>query len=179
MGADLKEMSQMTPTEYRKKAGFGANEPYNTLSRFPKPTIAAINGFALGGGCELALACDIRIASSDAMLGLPEVSRALIPGSGGTQRLPRLIGPGRAKELIFTGKRISAAEAEKIGLVNHVCPPEELLKSASDLASAIAENAPVSVMLVKAAIDRGLDIDLRSGLDLRGGAWYNCSWNRR
>ncbi|MDA4129811.1 MAG: enoyl-CoA hydratase-related protein [Thaumarchaeota archaeon] len=164
VGADVKELAQLTPIQHRKKAKFGANEPYYSLSHFPKPTIAAINGYALGGGCEIALASDIRIASSDASIGLPEVSIGLIPGSGGTQRLPRLIGPGLAKELIFTGRRITATEAERIGVVNHVYPPEVLLKSARELAQAISENAPISLMLAKAAIDKGLDMDLPSGL---------------
>jgi enoyl-CoA hydratase len=164
VGADVKELGQLNQIQYRKRPTFGANEPYNTLSHFPKPTIAAINGYALGGGCELALACDIRLASTEASIGLPEVTRGLIPGSGGTQRLPRLIGAGFAKELIFTGKRISAVEAERIGLVNHVYPAEELMKQATELATAIAENAPIGVMLSKAAIDRGLDLDLNSGL---------------
>jgi enoyl-CoA hydratase/carnithine racemase len=164
VGADVKELGQLTPIQHRKRAKFGANEPYNSLSQFPKPTIAAINGYALGGGCEMALACDIRLAASDASIGLPEVSLALIPGAGGTQRLPRLIGPGLAKELIFTGKRITAAEAERIGLVNHIHPPEGLLKAAGELASTISDNAPMSLILAKAAIDRGLDLDLRSGL---------------
>ena len=164
VGADLKELTQVTTVQYRKKANFGANEPYNTISRFPKPTLAAINGYAFGGGCEMALACDIRVASSEAVLGLPEVSRGLMPGSGGTQRLPRLIGPGLAKEIIFSGRRVGAAEAEKIGLVNHVYPLEGLMKSTEELASTIAENAPLAVMLSKAAIDKGLDMSLQSGL---------------
>jgi enoyl-CoA hydratase len=164
VGADVKELGQLNQIQYRKKKNFGANEPYNTLSHFPKPTIAAINGYALGGGCELALCCDIRLASADASMGLPEVTRGLIAGSGGTQRLPRLIGAGLAKELIFTGKRISAAEAEKIGLVNHVYPAEELMKNATELAATVSENAPMGVMLSKAAVDRGLEMDLSSSL---------------
>jgi enoyl-CoA hydratase len=164
VGADVKELGQLDQIEYRKRTEFGSNEPYDSIYRFPKPTIAAINGYALGGGCEIALACDIRICSSDASFGLPEVTRGLIPGAGGTQRLPRLIGPGFAKELIFTGKRISAAEAERIGLVNHVYPSEDLMKNAAELALAIAENAPLGVRLSKAAIDRGLEMDLKSGL---------------
>lgn len=164
VGADVKELAQLDQIQYRKKVNFGSNEPYNSLSHFPKPTIAAINGYALGGGCEMALACDIRVCSSEASFGLPEVTRGLIPGSGGTQRLPRLIGPSLAKEIVFTGKRISSAEAEKIGLVNHVYPPEELLPKAKELALTIAENAPMAVMLSKVAIDRGLDLDLTSGL---------------
>jgi enoyl-CoA hydratase len=164
VGADVKELGQLNQIQYRKKANFGANEPYNSISHFPKPTIAAINGYALGGGCEMALACDIRICSSDASFGLPEVTRGLIPGSGGTQRLPRLIGSGLAKELIFTGKRISAQEAERIGLVNHVYSPEELMTKATELAQIIADNAPLGVFLSKAAIDRGLEMDLSSGL---------------
>ena len=163
-GVDVKELKDRTPIEARRALRLGGTEPFNTLAQYVKPTIAAINGFAVGGGCELALACDIRLAAEEAKLGQPEVIRGLLPGAGGTQRLPRLIGPGRAKELIFTGRLIDAKEAERIGLVNRVYPTEGLMRAAEELAKTIAKNAPVAVMLAKSAIDRGLDFDLMGGL---------------
>ncbi|MBI2184845.1 MAG: enoyl-CoA hydratase/isomerase family protein [Thaumarchaeota archaeon] len=163
-GVDVKELKSRTPLEARRTVKLGGTEPFNTIAQYPKPTIAAINGYAVGGGCELALACDIRLASENAKLGQPEVLRGLIPGAGGTQRLPRLVGPGLAKELIFTGKMVEAKEAERIGLVNHVYSAEELMKAAEDLAITIAKNGPVALMLSKAAIDRGLDSDITTGL---------------
>lgn len=163
-GADIKEIQTSTPVQYRKKSRLGGNEIYRSVAQFPKPTIAAINGYALGGGCELALACDIRLASTEAKLGLPEVTRGLVPGGGGTQRLPRLVGLGLAKELIFTGKLIDAKEAERIGLVNHVYPPEELLRASEELALTIGKNAPFAIRLAKSAIEKSLDVDVNTGL---------------
>lgn len=134
------------------------------LARLPMPTIAAIEGNALGGGLELALACDLRICSERAMLGLPEVRLAVIPGAGGTQRLPRVVGMALAKEMILTGRLLSAAEAERIGLVNQVVPAGEALNAANAMAAEIAQRGPVAVREAKALIDRALDLDLDAGL---------------
>jgi len=138
----------------------------NAVADIPRATIAAISGFALGGGCELALACDFRIASEKAKLGQPEILLGIIPGGGGTQRLPRLIGPARAKDLIFTGRQVSAAEALAMGLVDEVVPHDELFDHALAKAAALAAGAVVAQGLAKRAIDRGLDITLNGGLDL-------------
>jgi enoyl-CoA hydratase/carnithine racemase len=131
-----------------------------------KPLIAAINGLALGGGLELALACDIRIATTSAKLGLPEVGLGLIPGWGGTQRLPRLIGCGRAAEMILTGRAINSDEAERIGLVNKVVPDGDLLPAALEMARAIAEKSPDAIRFAKEAMQKGIDLSLKQGLDL-------------
>jgi enoyl-CoA hydratase len=138
----------------------------NAVADIPRATIAAISGFALGGGCELALACDFRVASERARLGQPEILLGIIPGGGGTQRLARLIGPARAKDLIFTGRQVDADEALAIGLVDEVVPPEAVLDRALDRAAALARGATVAQGLAKRAIDRGLDITLNGGLDL-------------
>jgi len=137
---------------------------YRQLANLPMPTIAAIEGDALGGGLELALCCDIRIASERAKLGLPEVRLAVLPGSGGTQRLPRVVGPARAKELILTGRILGAAEAERIGLVNAVVPAGEALAAADAMAAEIAERGPLAVREAKRLIDSALDLDLDAGL---------------
>jgi enoyl-CoA hydratase len=141
------------------------------VERMSKPTIAAINGYALGGGLELALACDIRIASENAQVGLPEVSLGTIPGFGGTQRLSRAVGAALAKELIFTGRRVKADEALRIGLVNKVVPLAELMATAKQLARDIAANGPQAVRLAKEVIDDGLQTDLDSGLRLEEKAF--------
>ena len=138
----------------------------NAVADIPRATIAAISGFALGGGCELALACDFRIASERAKLGQPEILLGIIPGGGGTQRLARLIGPARAKDLIFTGRQVRADEALAIGLVDEVVPPEAVLDRALERAAALAAGAVVAQGHAKRAIDRGLDITLNGGLDL-------------
>ncbi len=138
----------------------------NAVADIPRATIAAISGFALGGGCELALACDFRIASEKAKLGQPEILLGIIPGGGGTQRLARLVGPARAKDLIFSGRQVRADEALAIGLVDEVVPHDEVLDRALDKASALAAGAVVAQGLAKRAIDRGLDITLNGGLDL-------------
>lgn len=132
------------------------------LTNLEKPVIAAINGFALGGGCELALACDIRIASENAKLGQPELGLGILPGAGGTQRLPRLVGPAKAKELIFTGDIIDAREAEKIGLVNKVVPQTELMNAAKEMARKIISKGPLAVRLAKMVINQGIELDLNS-----------------
>lgn len=137
---------------------------YRQLANLPMPTIAAIEGDALGGGLELALCCDLRIASERARLGMPEVRLAVIPGSGGTQRLPRVVGPARAKELILTGRIITAAEAERIGLVNQVVPAGEARQAAATVAAEIAERGPLAVREAKRLIDAATDLDLDAGL---------------
>jgi enoyl-CoA hydratase len=162
-GADIKEMRDMTPLEARRFMLYGQSV-FNIIDNLPKPTIAAVNGFALGGGTELALSCDMILASEKAKFGLPEVSLGIHPGFGGSQRLPRLIGSAKAKELIFTGKMIDAAEAEKVGLVNKVVAPDKLHEEAKALASEILKNGQVAIRLVKSAINAGLDTTLEKGL---------------
>lgn len=169
-GADLKERAQMNETEVRQTVSL-IREMINHFEQLPQPVICAINGGAFGGGLELALACDIRMAADTAKMGLTETSLAIIPGAGGTQRLPRLIGKGRAKELIYTAKCISAFEAEKIGLVEYVVPSEQLFDKAVQTANAIVENAPIAVSQAKIAIDRGLEVDLNTGLKLEQMAY--------
>ena len=161
-GADITEMQPKSAVEGRDWAKFG-QQVFDQIENLPQPVIAAVNGFALGGGNELAMACDIRIASEKAKFGQPEVNLGITPGFAGTQRLPRLIGKGRAKELIFTGEPIDAAEAYRIGLVNKVVPPEELLPAARDLAKKIIAKGEIAVRQCKAAINRGMEMDLASG----------------
>jgi enoyl-CoA hydratase len=142
---------------------------FEALERSPKPVIAAVNGYAFGGGCELALACHVRIASENAVLGLPEVSLGVIPGYGGTQRLPRLVGPGRALELILSGRRVKADEAEKIGLVNRVVPLAALREEAEKLAQAMLKNGPLALASALEAVTRGMQLPLDQGLRLESG----------
>ena len=163
-GADIGQMSQMSAIEAKRFAEIG-HAAMALLDRSPVPTIAAVNGFALGGGCEIALACDIRIAADNALLGFPEVGLGILPGMGGTQRLPRLIGPGLANELIFSGRRIEAAEAKEMGLVNRVVAQGEALNASQQLASEISKNGPLAVRYAKAAANKSLDVDLVSGLE--------------
>jgi methylglutaconyl-CoA hydratase len=169
-GADLKERAQMNETQVRQTVSL-IRETINEFEQLPQPVICAINGAAFGGGLELALACDIRIAADTAKMGLTETSLAIIPGAGGTQRLPRLIGKGRAKELIYTAKRISAFEAEKIGLIEYAVPPEQLMEKAVQIANQVVENAPIAVAQAKIAINRGLEVDLNTGLKLEQMAY--------
>lgn len=163
-GADIAELQQLSDPFAGREAALIGQEVMNALAALPVPTVAAINGFALGGGLELALAADMRVASTGAKLGLPEVGLGLIPGYGGTQRLPRLIGKGRALELIFTGRHVGADEALQMGLVNRVA--EDALASALELAQLAAKNAPVSLGLAKEAVVRGLDLTLSEGLEV-------------
>ncbi|MBA2441703.1 MAG: enoyl-CoA hydratase/isomerase family protein [Rubrobacter sp.] len=163
-GADITAMSAMSPTEAKRFAEIG-HAAMALLDKSPIPTIAAVNGFALGGGCEIALACDIRIAAENALFGFPEVGLGILPGMGGTQRLPRLVGPAVAKELIFSARRIDAAEAQEIGLVNRVVPQGEALSAALELADQIATNGPLAVRYAKAAANKALDTDLVNGLE--------------
>src|ERR1700741_2958759 len=156
-GADISELAQQTPVNGKEFSIYGQSVAH-LLETMGKPSICAINGFALGGGCELALSCSIRIASKTAKLGQPEVKLGIIPGYGGSQRLARLCGKGVAHELCLSGEMISAAKAKRIGLVNHVYEPGELLQAAQSLAKKIAANAPVAVQLTMEAIERGLEM---------------------
>jgi enoyl-CoA hydratase len=164
-GADIPEFSELTPDEARSYAMRG-QKLTNLIERLGKPVIAAINGFALGGGCEIAMACTIRIAADTAKLGQPEVGLGLIPGYGGTQRLPRLVGKGRAYELILGGKQIDAASAERMGLVNLVVPQAELMGACEKMAATIAKRGPLAVRYCLEAVDRGLNMSLDDGLAL-------------
>jgi len=169
-GADLKERVGMTQDQVRRFI-FTIRETFSSLAKLPIPVICAINGIAIGGGTELALACDLRLAADHAVLGLTEVSLGIIPGAGGTQRLPRLIGVGKAKELIFTGRKVSAGEALTIGMVNKVTTGENLLAEAYKLAAEMAANAPLAVRQAKLAINHGLEMDLDNGLVLESSAY--------
>ncbi|MHC4472352.1 MAG: enoyl-CoA hydratase/isomerase family protein [Planctomycetota bacterium] len=162
-GADIAELVEMTPTSAKEVSARG-QAMCDAIERCGAPVIGAVNGFALGGGLEVALACNIRVASEKAKLGLPEVTLGIIPGYGGTLRLPRLVGEGRALEMILTGSMIDAAEAHRIGLVNRVYPPEELLPGAKDLAARILENGPVAVRYALEAVNRGAGAGLGEGL---------------
>lgn len=161
-GADIAEMSGFGALQARAFAQNG-HRMLGKVANIEKPVIAAINGWALGGGCEFALACDVRIISEAAKIGQPEVGLGLIPGFGGTQRLARLVGPGIAKELIFTGDQIDAGEALRIGLVNKVAAPEKLVEASTEMAKKIAAKGTTAVKLAKACINRGLDADLGTG----------------
>jgi enoyl-CoA hydratase len=163
-GADIAELSALNVPGGVHTAEVG-QYLMKTIENFPCPVIAAINGFALGGGCELAMACDIRLASEKAKLGQPEVNLGLIPGYGGTQRLARLVGRGKAKELIFTGDMIGADEAFRIGLVDEVFPPEELMDKAMEMAGKIAAKSAPTITAAKELINRGLDVSLSAGVD--------------
>jgi len=161
-GADINELAQKTPITGKETSERG-QFILSFIERFPKPVIAAINGFALGGGCELALACHIRIASEKAQIGLPEVSLGIIPGYGGTQRMARLLGKGRALELICTGERVSAGEAERIGLVNRVVPAEQLMAVAEEMARKIMSRGPLAVRAAIEAVMFGSDMPFEQG----------------
>lgn len=172
-GADISEMKDKNGFEGRQ-FGILGNRVFRKLEMLEIPTIAAVNGFALGGGCELSLCCDIRIACENAKFGQPEVSLGITPGFGGTQRLPRTIGSARAKEMIYTGKTIKAAEALEIGLVNRVVPCENLMTEAMELAEKIASNAPIAVRACKVAIDRGMQCDIDTGLMYESEVFGQC-----
>jgi enoyl-CoA hydratase len=167
-GADIGEIAALSPVEARAFSQAG-NDLFRKLELFPVPVIAALNGFALGGGCELALACTLRIAAENAKLGQPEVKLGLIPGYGGTQRLARLIGTGPALHLLLTGEPIGAAEALRVGLVNQVVAAGELAAAAEAVARKIAANAPLAVQYCLEAVRRGRDAPLDSGLALEAG----------
>ncbi|PLX45821.1 MAG: enoyl-CoA hydratase [Deltaproteobacteria bacterium] len=162
-GADLAERAKMNETEVKKTVAT-IRRTMDLVENLPAPTIAAINGFAFGGGLEIALACDIRLISENAKVGLTETSLAIIPGAGGTQRLPRIIGKAKAKELIFTARRITGADAVEIGLASKCVPQSELLEEAKGIAAEIAKNGPVALRMAKRAVDKGMEMDLASGL---------------
>ena len=172
-GADIGEMAHMNVEEGLSFSELG-NGLLMRVDMFPKPTIAAVNGFALGGGCELSLACDIRIASEKAKFGQPEVGLGIIPGFGGTQRLARLVSPGMAKQLIYSAKNIKADEALRIGLVNAVYPLEELMPAAEKLAETIAKNAPIAVRACKKAINEGLQVDMEQAIVIEEKLFGSC-----
>ena len=164
-GADIGQMKDFTSVQAKKFGAYG-NSVFLKLENFPKPVIAAVNGFALGGGCELALSCDIRIASEKAVFGQPEVTLGIIPCFGGTQRLPRLIGTGLAKEMIYTGKHIDAQTALRYGLVNRVVPAEALLDEAKALMDDILKVSPMAIKYAKLSINKGADMDLMNALEV-------------
>jgi enoyl-CoA hydratase len=164
-GADIPELADL---DVRAGSDFSAKGLYlmKSIQNFPKPVIAAINGFALGGGCELAMACDIRLASEKAKLGQPEVGLGIIPGYGGTQRLPRLVGKGKALQLILTAEIITAQEAHRIGLVDEVYPADQLMTKALEMAQTICSKGPLAIQMAKECVNRGLDVNLTAGCDL-------------
>ena len=165
-GADIGEMSTLTKAE--------GNDVFRKLETFPIPVIAAINGFALGGGCEISMSCDIRICSDNAVFGQPEVGLGITPGFGGTQRLARLVGAGMAKQMIYTARNIKADEAYRIGLVNAVYTQEELMPAAEKMAAGIAKNAPIAVRNCKKAINEGLDVDMDQAIVIEEKLFGDC-----
>ena len=164
-GADISEMKDLNQIEGREFAGLGIN-CFRKIELMEKPVIAMVNGYALGGGCELAMSCDIRIASEKALFGQPEVGLGITPGFSGSQRLPRLVGPAKAKELIFTANNIGADEALEIGLVNKVVSKDELLEKTMEMANKIASNGQLAVRYSKNAINRGIETDIETGIAL-------------
>ena len=172
-GADINELAQRTPVDGKEFSLFG-QAVFRLLETMGKPSIAAINGFALGGGCEMALACSMRIASRTAKLGQPEVKLGILPGYGGSQRLPRLCGKGVAHELILTGEMISAEEAQRIGLVNRITEPAELIPACEAIAKKIISNAPLAVKYSMEAIERGVEMPQEEGLFLEATLFGLC-----
>ena len=172
-GADIGSMSTMTKAE-GEAFGKKGNDVFLKLENLPIPVIAAVNGFALGGGCEISMACDIRICSENAVFGQPEVGLGITPGFGGTQRLARTVGVGMAKQLIYTARNIKAPEALRIGLVNAVYPIEELMPAAKKMASIIAANAPIAVRNCKKAINEGLQTDIASAVEIEEKLFGDC-----
>lgn len=165
-GADVTQIQCLANSKEGYEFALGAGKVYDKIYAFPCPVIASVSGYTLGGGCELALAADLRIAGETAVMGLPEVTLGLLPGGGGIQRLARLVGPARAKELLFTGKSIKADEAYRIGLVNQVVPAEQLEAEVNKLARKIASLPAYSIKTIKVAVNRGLDTDLTSALEI-------------
>jgi enoyl-CoA hydratase len=170
-GADIKEMKEKHPEEAEAFSRLG-HRVFNRVENMGKPVIAAVKGYALGGGCELALACDLRIAGESAKLGLPEINLGLIPGFGGTQRLTRLVGIGNAKEMIFTGRSIDAKEALSIGLVNDVVRDEELMDKAEEMAAVLAQKSPINIKIAKSLINKNLEI--KKGLEMEIVSFSEC-----
>ena len=172
-GADIGEMSTLTKAE-GEAFGKKGNDVFRRLETLPIPTIAAVNGYALGGGCELSMACDIRICSDAAVFGQPETGLGITPGFGGTQRLARLIGPGMAKQMIYSARNVKADEALRVGLVNAVYPAEELMPAAEKLAETIAKNAPIAVRACKRAINEGLELPMDEAIVLEEKLFGSC-----
>jgi enoyl-CoA hydratase len=176
-GADISEMVNYSLLEARRFSLL-ANKSQKAITQFPKPTIAAINGYAFGGGLELAMCCDLRIASERAKLGQPEINLGIIPGAGATQRLSRIVGVGRAKEMLFTGKPISAERAYEIGLVNRVVPHEQLMDEACKMAGMICQKPRTALALMKSAVDVGQDMDLDKALKIEVELFAECFCTR-
>ena len=172
-GADIGEMSTLTKAE-GEAFGKKGNDVFRKLETFPIPVIAAVNGFALGGGCEISMSCDIRICSDNAVFGQPEVGLGITPGFGGTQRLARIVGVGMAKQMIYTARNIKADEALRIGLVNAVYTQEELLPAAKKMAAGIAKNAPIAVRNCKKAINDGLQVDMDAVIVIEEKLFGDC-----
>ncbi len=172
-GADIGEMSSLSKAE-GEAFGKKGNDLFRKIETFPLPVIAAVNGFALGGGCEISMSCDIRICSDNAVFGQPEVGLGITPGFGGTQRLARLVSPGMAKQLIYTARNIKADEAYRIGLVNKVVSAEELMDEALKMASGIAANAPIAVRNCKKAINDGLQVDMDKAIVIEEKLFGDC-----
>ena len=172
-GADIAEMKDLD-SKAGEEFGLLGNKVFRRLENLDKPVIAAISGFALGGGCELAMACDIRIASEKAKFAQPEAGLGITPGFGGTQRLPRIVGLGKAKELIYTCSMVNAEEALRIGLVNKVVPLENLMEEARKMASTICANAPIAVKLCKDAINRGMQVDIDKAIEVEAEDFGKC-----
>lgn len=172
-GADIAQMSGLTKAE-GEAFGKHGNDVFRKLETLSVPTIAAVNGFALGGGCELAMSCDIRLCAETAVFGQPEVGLGITPGFGGTQRMARLIGPGKAKELIYTARNMKAPEALSVGLVQAVYPVEELMAEAEKMASRIAGNAPIAVRACKKAINDGLQVDMDQAVEVEEKLFGSC-----
>ncbi|MCZ7395372.1 MAG: enoyl-CoA hydratase-related protein [Candidatus Methanoperedens sp.] len=170
-GADIKELKEKHPEEAEVFSRLG-HKVFNRVENMEKPVIAAVKGYALGGGCELALACDLRIAGDSAKLGLPEINLGLIPGFGGTQRLTRLVGIGNAKEMIFTGRSIDAKEALSIGLVNSLVNDEELMDKAVEMATVLAQKSPINIKIAKSLINKNLEI--KKGLEMEMVSFSEC-----
>jgi enoyl-CoA hydratase/carnithine racemase len=164
-GADIKEMQPMSYTDMVDRSA-ALQAAFTVIARIPKPTVAAITGYALGGGCELALSCDFRVAGENAKLGQPEVLLGIIPGAGGTQRLSRLVGPSRAKDIIFSGRFVAAEEALRIGLVDEVVPPDDVYAAARRRAERYVGGPAYALRAAKEAVDRGLEVDLETGLEI-------------
>jgi len=164
-GADVKEMADMSYTDMVRRSG-GLQSAFTAVAKIPKPVVAAVNGYALGGGCELAMCADIRIAADNAVLGQPEILLGIIPGAGGTQRLTRLVGPAKAKDLVFSGRFVKAEEALAIGLVDRVVPADEVYAEAVAWAKQFTGAASYAIRAAKEAIDRGVEVDLETGLEI-------------
>jgi enoyl-CoA hydratase len=172
-GADIAQMSGLTKSE-GEAFGRHGNDVFRKLETLPIPTIAAVNGFALGGGCELSMSCDIRLCADTAVFGQPEVGLGITPGFGGTQRMARLIGPGKAKELIYTARNIKAPEALSVGLVQAVYPADQLMAEAEKMASRIAGNAPIAVRACKKAVNDGLQVDMDAAMTVEEKLFGSC-----